>query len=294
MQQAGIPSRIEVVEVGPGDGLRHERTAIAAPDRVELVERAVAAGLRRIEVAAFGADSGEPERLLAALPRPDGVRYLALVLDEPGLDRAAAAGVDEVNAIVAATDGHAARTRCSSTEQDLARWAELAARAHRHGLRPIATIAVAFGCPLEGEVSAEHVAALARRIADAGPAEIVLADTAGTGVPTQVVRVLERVREEAPGVPVRCHFHNTRNTGYANAATAFLEGVAALDASIGGIGGSAEVPGFGGTVATEDLTYLLTGMGVHTGLDADALAAAGTWLGERLHRDVPAMLGRTS
>ncbi|MGW0894710.1 hydroxymethylglutaryl-CoA lyase [Saccharopolyspora sp. NPDC002578] len=295
--QAGVPGRVEVVEVGPRDGLQNEATLLPTATKVELIERAIAAGVRRVEAVSFAHPRRVPqmadaEQVMAAVPRREDVSYIGLVLNGRGFDRALAAGVDEVNVVVVATDTFSERNQGMSTEQGLALWSELAARAHREGVRPTVTIAASFGCPFEGTVSAAHVAELARRIADSGPAEIALADTIGAGVPTQVVDLLARTREAAPAVPLRCHFHNTRNTGYANAVAAFQEGAATLDASVGGIGGCPFAPNATGNIATEDLEYLLTGMGVRTGLDGPALAETGTWIGEQLGKEVPALLGK--
>ncbi|QBR92871.1 hydroxymethylglutaryl-CoA lyase [Nocardioides euryhalodurans] len=288
---------MEIVEVGPRDGLQNEDGLVPTRTKVELVQRAVAAGLRRIEATSFVHPGRVPqmadaEQVMAAVPRVDGVSYSGLVLNERGLDRALDAGVDEVNYVVVATETFSQRNQGAPVEEVLARWERVAARAHAAGVRPTATLAVAFGCPFEGEVRAEGVATLVDRIAAAGPVEISLADTIGVGVPSQVTERVGRLREDHPEIAARCHFHNTRNTGYANAVAAVEAGVSALDASIGGLGGCPFAPAATGNVATEDLTYLLTGLGVLHGLDQELLAEAGTWTGTWLGAQVPALLGR--
>lgn len=292
-----MPPTVEVVEVGPRDGLQNEATLLPTAQKVELIERAVAAGVRRVEAVSFVHPGRVPqmadaEAVMAALPRRDDVRLIGLVLNERGLDRALAAGVDEVNVVVVASDTFGRRNQGTTTDEGIAVWARIAERARAAGLPAGVTIAAAFGCPFEGPVPAERVADVAARIAESGPIEIALADTIGVGVPTQVTDRVARVRAVAPDVPVRCHFHNTRNTGYANAVAALAAGVSALDASVGGFGGCPFAPAATGNIATEDLTYLLDGMGVASGLQAVELAELGTWLGGQLGRPVPALLGR--
>ncbi|TQM06290.1 hydroxymethylglutaryl-CoA lyase [Pseudonocardia kunmingensis] len=288
---------VEVVEVGPRDGLQNEIVVLPTARKVELVNRAVEAGVRRVEAVSFVHPRRVPqmadaEAVMAALPRRDDVRYIGLVLNERGLDRALAAGVDEVNVVVVASDTFGRRNQGTTTDEGVAVWSRIAGRAREAGLRAGVTIAAAFGCPFEGTVPAERISEVAARVAEAGPSEIALADTIGVGVPTQVTDRLARVRAVAPGVPLRCHFHNTRNTGYANAVAALTAGVTTLDASVGGIGGCPFAPAATGNIATEDLTYLLDGMGVASGLSSEALARLGTWVGEQLGKPVPALLGR--
>jgi hydroxymethylglutaryl-CoA lyase len=234
----------------------------------------------------------DAEAVMARVPRVEGVSYLGLVLNRRGAERAIDAGVDELNAVVVATDEFSRRNQGTTVAEGARVWAEIAALAERHGIPASVTVAVAFGCPFEGEVAPERVFGLVRQLVEHGPAEIALADTIGVGVPSQVTTLLDGVRELAPGVPLRCHFHNTRNTGYANAVAAVQAGVATLDASLGGIGGCPFAPAATGNIATEDLVYLLDRMGVETGLAAGRAAAAGTWICERLGIATPALLGR--
>jgi len=288
---------VELIEVGPRDGLQNEAAILPTADKVRLIERSVAAGLRRIEAVSFVNPKRVPqmadaEAVMERVPRQDGVRYAGLVLNPRGLDRALATGVDEVNVVVVATDEFSRRNQGCSVEEGLANWARIAADARAAGLFRSVTIAASFGCPFEGEVPAERVLELVRRIAESEPDEIALADTIGVGVPAQVRTLLSGAAEIAPGVPLRCHFHNTRNTGYANALTALDLGVSALDASTGGFGGCPFAPAATGNIATEDLLYALDRMGVRTGVKMAPITETAAWLSERLDSPVQALLGR--
>ncbi|MEU8243868.1 hydroxymethylglutaryl-CoA lyase [Actinoplanes missouriensis] len=291
---------MEIVEVGPRDGLQNEKRVLPTAVKIAYVERAIAAGLRRIEVAAFARPDRVPQMadaadVLRSAPRPEGVRYVALVLNGRGLDRALAldeeARPHEINYVVVASDEFSRRNQGMSTTDSLAAFREVAARAHDAGLFVTLTVAAAFGCPFSGPVPMSRVRDL---VADAGPVdEICLADTIGVGVPPQVTELAGVVRPVAPGVPLRAHFHNTRNTGYANATAAVTAGFAALDASLGGIGGCPFAPAATGNIATEDLAYLLNRSGLPTGVDVTSAAGTGAWIGEQLGlATVPAQLGR--
>jgi hydroxymethylglutaryl-CoA lyase len=309
MQTAGVAA-VEIVEVAPRDGLQNEQVVLDTPDKVELIRRAVAAGVRRIEVASFVNPTRVPqmadaEAVVAALPRasggwrPDGepgaspVTPIGLVLNRRGLDRALVTGIGEVNYVVGATDEFSRANQGMSTAESLAAWADVAAAAHAEGMRASVTISVAFGCPFAGEVAAGRVAELAGTAAAAGADEVALGDTIGAGVPTQVAELVAAVGDAAPGVPLRCHFHNTRNTGLANAYAAVEAGVRILDASVGGVGGCPFAPAATGNIPTEDLAWMLGRMGVETGLDLPALIETAAWLGARLGKaQLPALLGR--
>ncbi|MFF3501737.1 hydroxymethylglutaryl-CoA lyase [Streptomyces sp. NPDC003247] len=291
------PSAVGIVEVAPRDGLQNETEILEPAERAELVARAVAAGARRVEAVAFVHPGRVPqmagaEEVMALVPRVEGVRYSGLVLNRRGLERAVDGGVDEVNCVVVATDTFCRRNQGLGTEEALTVWEDVAARAHAAGVAPSVTVAAAFGCPFEGEVPEPRVVGLARRAARTGAAEIVLADTIGVAAPDAVTRLLHAVAEAAPGVPLRCHFHNTRNTGYANAVAALHAGATWLDASLGGIGGCPFAPAATGNIATEDLVYLMERMGVRTGIELEAALGVAGRLGERLGKPVPALLGR--
>ncbi|MFI6866041.1 hydroxymethylglutaryl-CoA lyase [Nocardia sp. NPDC050406] len=288
---------VTVVEVAPRDGLQNEAEIIATADKVRLVERSIEAGLRRIEAVSFVNPQRVPqmadaEAVMAGVPRVDGVSYAGLVFNDRGLDRALAAGVDEINVVVVATDTFSRRNQGCDTAEGVERWTALAKRAADAGLFRTVTIAAAFGCPFEGEVAPGAVLDLVRRVAEAGPDEIALADTIGVGTPDRVRTLVSGTAAAAPEAAVRCHFHNTRNTGYANAIAALDAGARVLDASTGGVGGCPFAPNATGNIATEDLLYMLDRMAVSTGVRMDRVSETGTWLGELLGKPVPALLGR--
>jgi hydroxymethylglutaryl-CoA lyase len=228
--------------------------------------------------------------VLQTLPGRPGVRYVGLVLNRKGFERAAAAGCSEIGMAVMASESFSQRNQRCSTEESIAAWRDIAAAARRAGIRAQVTVSVAFGCPFEGELPVPRIVDLARRLAEADPVEIALADTIGVGVPAQVTDLVNRVREAVPGMALRCHFHNTRNTGLANAYAAVQAGVRTLDASLGGIGGCPFAPAATGNIPTEDLVYMLHRCGYATGVDLAAAIAAGRWLQQQLGRPVPGML----
>lgn len=289
--------RIEVLEVSPRDGLQNESVLLSTDDKVELIRRAVAAGVRRLEATSFVNPRKVPQmadadEVMARVRRTASVSYIGLVLNRRGFDRALAAGCSEINYAVVATDTFSKRNQGSTTEEGLALHDEICAAARTARVPYTATISVAFGCPFEGEVSASRVVEIARRVAAGKPDEIALADTIGAAVPAQVARLFRLVAEAAPGIPLRAHFHNTRNTGIANAYAAIEAGVTVLDSSIGGIGGCPFAPAATGNIATEDLLYMLDRTGIETGVDLAAVIETASWLEARLGKQIPALLGR--
>ena len=288
-------THVEIVEVGPRDGLQNEPVVLGAAAKVEFINRAVAAGLRRIEVASFVNPKRVPqmadaEEVLKALPRRADVVYVGLVLNRRGFDRAVAAGCSEIGMVVTASDTFNQRNQGVTTEESIAAWLDIASAARAANVRAQVTISTAFGCPFEGPIAPQRVVDLARRLAVGKPHEIALADTIGAAVPTQIRDLVPRFRAAVPGVALRCHFHNTRNTGIANAYAAVEAGVRVLDASIGGIGGCPFAPAATGNIPTEDLIYMLDHMGVDTGIGLDALIATGRWIEAQLGRTVPGLL----
>jgi hydroxymethylglutaryl-CoA lyase/(R)-citramalyl-CoA lyase len=274
-------------EVGPRDGLQNEQDVLPVETRVELVRRLAGAGLRRIEAASFVNPERVPqmagaEEIASALGPADGVVYSGLALNERGYDRLRETGLGEVSFALAATESFSQRNAGASVEDSLATAEHVVARAREDGRRSSVTISVAFGCPFEGVVDPGRVAGIAERLAAADPDELVLADTIGVATPTQSRLLVERVAQL--GRPVGGHFHNTRNTGFANAYAALEGGVRMLDSSIGGLGGCPFAPRATGNVATEDLVYLLDGEGIETGVDLEALIAVSAWLEELLGR----------
>ena len=289
--------KIEIVEVGPRDGLQSEPEVLPTALKLELIERLVAAGVRRIEVASFVHPKKVPqmadaESVMAALPRRVDVQYVGLVLNRRGFDRALAAGCTEIGMVAVATDSFGKRNQGTSIEESIAAWEEIAPLAHAAQIRAQVTISVSFGCPFEGEVPAQRVVDIAKRLAASKPVEIALADTIGVAVPSQVTQLVEQVRAVVGDTPLRCHFHNTRNTAVANAYAAVLAGVRTLDASVGGIGGCPFAPNATGNVATEDLLYMLSRSGFDTGIDLGRLIETANWLQEQRGRPVPSMLSK--
>jgi isopropylmalate/homocitrate/citramalate synthase len=287
--------RITICDVGPRDGLQNEATTLAPAVRAELCDRLAAAGVPRVEAVSFVNPRLVPqmagaEEVLEAIDRRQGTIYAGLVLNERGYERALAAAVDEIHYAFPVTEEFCARNQNTTLADALALSERLAGRAHDDGVRITVTLSAAFGCPFEGRVEARHVLYLAERVAASGPDEIVLADTIGVGVPSQVTTLVAGVL--GLGAAVGCHFHNTRNTGYANAAAAVEAGATVLDASLGGTGGCPFAPRATGNIATEDLVYLLHGMGHETGVDLDALIADAAWLGEQLGKELPGQLHR--
>jgi hydroxymethylglutaryl-CoA lyase len=294
-----VTQRIEMVEVSPRDGLQNEPGFFPTIDKIELITRALVAGVKRIEVASFVHPGRVPqmadaEAVVAALPKRDAkdVTYIGLVLNKRGALRALETQVHELGAVISASDGFGTRNQGRTSDETLEDAIEIIRLAKEHGRSAQATISVAFGCPFDGEIALSRVADLARRVAAAGPREIAIADTIGVGVPNQVKAVMAAVKAAAPGMPIRAHFHDTRNTAVANAWAAVEAGATTIDASIGGIGGCPFAPNATGNVATEDVQYMLQRSGVETGLSLDGLIDTAKWLGTKMGRTLPGLVSR--
>jgi hydroxymethylglutaryl-CoA lyase len=288
---------LQVVEVSPRDGLQNEPAVLTVDQRVELIARAVSAGCTRVEAASFVDPRRVPqmahaEDVLAGIDRSRAVSYSGLALNAKGVERLIRAGCDELTFVVVATETFSHKNQGRSIGDTLIEWSTGATLARAHGLRISAVIAAAFGCPFEGPVPESVVLDLADRVAEQEPDELALADTIGVGVPAQVRDLIAGLRKRHSSVTVRCHFHNTRNTGYANALAAAEAGATVLDASIGGIGGCPFAPAATGNVATEDLAYLLRRSGFETGLDIDLLCGTAEWLSTVLGHESPGLLHR--
>lgn len=291
---------VTLVEVSPRDGLQNDPADLATEAKIELVARVAAAGARRVEVTSFVSPRAVPkmadaEAVVAGLRarRLTGVSLIGLVVNERGVARAAAAEVDEVNAVVVASDTFNRRNQGAPTAETLARLPDLVGAARAAGLGVSVTVGAAFGCPFEGEVPVGRLAEVVAAVAAAGPDEIALADTIGVAVPADVAERVPVARElVGPSLRLRAHFHDTRNTAVANALAAVGLGVEALDASLGGLGGCPFAPAATGNVATEDLVYALGRSGVAHGLDLAALIEASRWLGRAVGHDLPAVLPR--
>ena len=294
----GTAGAVEIVDVAARDGLQSDPAMVSTATKVELIGRLVDAGVKRLEAASFVNPKRVPqmadaEAVMAALPRSGDVTYIGLVMNRRGLDRALAAGVDEVNAVVVLSDTFCERNQGTTTAGAVAVWEDLAAAARDGGIGAGITLSAAFGCPYEGAVPIDRLVATAVEVARAEPTEIAIADSIGVAVPTDVTERVGAVREAVgDGMRLRAHFHNTRNTGYANALAAVDAGVEVLDASLGGIGGCPFAPNATGNIATEDLVYLLERTGVGTGVSLEALCESALWLEEVLDHPVPGYLSK--
>lgn len=289
---------VEIVEVGPRDGLQSDSVTLPTIAKIELIKGLIDAGLRRIEVASFVHPKKVPqmadaEEVLSGLPKRDDVRYIGLVLNRKGFDRALAAGCRDITMVTSATNEFGIRNQGAPIVESVAVWKEIAALAHAEHIGTEVTISVAFGCPFAKEVPAQRVIDIARQLAEEEPSAIVLADTIGVAVPNQVRDLFQRVREAVPAhIALRAHFHNTRNTAVANAQAALDAGVNSFDASVGGIGGCPFAPNATGNVATEDLVYLFQRSGYRCDIDLNRLIGVAHWLGRQLGKQMPSMVSR--
>ena len=283
---------VELVEVGPRDGLQNEAAIVSTADKVALIRRTIGYGVRRIEVASFVNPLRVPQMadaddVVAMLGDTPGVTRIGLALNLRGAERALASGIDQVGAVAVASDSFGIRNQGQDSAQSVAVATAIVAAARAAGRSAQVTIAVAFGCPFEGEVDPARVVAIARQLADAGPVEIALADTIGVAVPARVTALVRDVARVIAPLPVRIHCHDTRGTGTANVWAAVEAGATTVDASLGGLGGCPFAPGAKGNVATEDVLYMLGRSGVVTGCDLDAAITASRWLGGVIGRPMP-------
>ena len=288
-------SSVTVMEVSPRDGLQNEDALLTTQQKLQLIQHALDAGCKRIEVTSFVhpkrvSQMADAEAVCAGLPPRQDVRYTGLILNARGYQRLRETCLDEAGLVVPATDTFGQNNQGLSVAEGLAMASEIIADGKHSGFPVQVTIAVAFGCPFEGEVPLSRIQHMAEALAAAGPVEIALADTIGVGVPMQVRQAFTALKQQLGSLPLRAHFHDTRNTGIANAYAAFMAGVSVLDASIGGIGGCPFAPNASGNVATEDLVYMLTRGGVAHGIELEQLIAAAGWLETVLGKSVPSML----
>lgn len=292
-----MSDKVTLIEMGPRDGLQNEPRQLPLPLKEELVHRLVGAGLTRIEVGAFVsprrvpqmADSGE---LLARLPRSPRLSYGALVPNEQGLAAALAAGVQEIGLFTACSDGFTRANLGVDVESSLARFAPLAAEARRQGVRVRGYLSTVIACPYDGVTRPKRVASLAARLLDMGCHEISLGDTIGVGTPGSVAPMLDAVLSEVPAGQVAVHFHDTYGQALANLLPALERGVRLIDSAVAGLGGCPYAPGASGNVASEEVVYLLHGLGMTTGIDLAALATTGAWVSRALGRQNGSKVGR--
>ena len=289
---------IEFIEVGPRDGLQNEKNLISTEAKLELVRRSIACGARRIEVTSFVNPKRVPqmadaEAVCAGLPEDPRVTYIGLVMNQRGAERAIATGrIDQLGAVCVASDGLAISNQGQTSGESVETAKAIIAAAKAAGRSGQATIAAAFGCPFDGEVAEDRVVDMAIRLAAAGPVDIALADTIGVADPAHVARLVDRVRHAINPLPVRVHFHNTRNTGLANVWAAVEAGASAVDAALGGLGGCPFAPGAAGNVPSEDVVYMLERAGVATGMDLARMIEASHWLAEVMERKLPGMVAQ--
>ncbi len=290
---------VEIVDVGPRDGLQSQSKIVSTDTKLSLIERLIACGTSRIEVASFVNPKRVPQmadvdELVARLPSAPGVRYIGLVLNEQGCERGLAAGLAELNCATVTTETFCQRNQGATPAQMLAVITRMARLTKAAGVRFGVTIAAAFGCPFEGLVASEVVVEMVREFIDVGIDEIALADTIGVAVPAEVEALVDRVMPICGSIPLRMHFHDTRNTGVANVQAAVKAGVRVIDASCGGVGGCPFAPNATGNVATEDVLYLLHRSGFDTGIDLARLVETAKWLETALDSPLPARVSRAS
>ena len=284
--------RVTVVEVGPRDGLQNERARVSTADKIEFVNRLSAARLPVIEVGAFVSPKWVPQmadaaEVFAGIARAPGIRYTALVPNLAGLDRAMAAGVTEIAVFAASTETFSRRNINQSIDASLAGYKEVCDRALAAGLRVRGYLSTAFGCPFEGAVEPARVADVAARLADLGVFEVAVSDTIGIAHPGQVPRVLDAVLARVPVNRVALHFHDTRGTALANVLASLPYGIATFDASSGGLGGCPYAPGAAGNLATDDLIYMLDGLGIETGVLLSKVSEASAFIAAKIDHGLP-------
>jgi hydroxymethylglutaryl-CoA lyase len=286
------PTRVTIVEVGPRDGLQNERALVSTADKIEFVNRLSAARLPVIEVSAFVSPKWVPQmadaaEVFAGIRRAPGIRYTALVPNLAGLDRAIAAGVTEIAVFAASSETFSRKNINQSIDESLATYAQVCDRARASGLRVRGYLSTAFGCPFEGTVAPDRVADVAARLADLGVFEVAISDTIGIAHPGQVPGVLDAVLARVPAAQVALHFHDTRGTALANVLASLPYGIATFDAAAGGLGGCPFAPGAAGNLATDDLIYMLDGLGIETGVSLAATSDASAFIASKIDHRLP-------
>ena len=297
MPAHALHERVRIVEVGPRDGLQNEKTIIATGDKIALIDRLSAAGLQSIEATSFVSPKWVPQladaaEVFAGIRRKPGVHYPVLVPNEQGYDRARAVGADEVAVFTAASEAFNRKNINASIDESIDRFVPVLERAQADGVRVRGYVSTVLGCPYQGEVPVADVVRVARRLHDMGCYEVSLGDTIGVGTPGKARDMLRAVAGEVPIDALAVHFHDTYGQALSNILACLEEGVAVVDSSVSGTGGCPYAKGASGNVASEDVVYMLHGLGIATGIDLDALAATGRWLADLLGRDNGSKVGR--
>lgn len=291
------PGKVKIVEVGPRDGLQNESAIVPASVKIELVDRLARAGLPVVEAGSFVSPRWVPQMadsadVFGGMAKVAGTSYPALVPNMKGLEAALAAGVAEIAVFVSASEGFSEKNIACSRAESLKRLAPVAARALEQGLRVRGYVSCIAGCPYDGEVPASEVLMMASELLGMGCYEISLGDTIGIGTASRVRKVIDRVAADVPRDRIAMHFHDTYGQGVANVLASLDEGIAVFDSSVAGLGGCPYAPGASGNVATEDVLYLLHGLGIETGVDLAAVAETGAWISSTLGRPNAARAGR--
>ena len=288
---------VRIVEVGPRDGLQNEKAMVATADKIELVDRLSATGLRTVEATSFVSPKWVPQladaaEVMAGISRRPGVAYPVLVPNEQGYARARDAGADEVAVFTAASEAFTRKNINASIDESIERFAPVLARARADGVRVRGYVSTVLGCPYQGQVPLADVVRVARRLHAMGCYEVSLGDTIGVGTPRKAREMLLAVAAEVPMAALAVHFHDTYGQALANVAACIEAGVRVADSAVAGTGGCPYAKGASGNVASEDLAYMLQGMGIDTGIDLEALAATGRWLAQRLGRATGSKVGQ--
>ena len=297
MNRIAMPASVRIVEVGPRDGLQNEKAMVATADKIALIDRLSATGLQSIEATSFVSPTWVPQladaaEVFAGITRKPGVRYPVLVPNEKGYERARSVGVEEIAVFTAASEAFNRNNINASIDASLARFAPVMARARQDGVRVRGYVSTVLGCPYQGEVPLADVVRVAKALHAMGCYEISLGDTIGVGTPHQARAMLKAVASEVPMSALAIHFHDTYGQALSNILACLEEGVAVVDAAVSGAGGCPYAKGASGNVASEDVVYMLHGLGIHTGIDLPALAETGRWLAALLGRETGSKVGK--
>ena len=288
---------IEIVDVTARDGLQNESVIFTTEDKIDLINRSIETGVKRLEVASFVHPKYVPqmadaEAIINNLPEKDNLTYIGLAMNERGVDRALKTKINEIGLVVVATDTFAKKNQNQTRDSSIKMACSMVEKIKSEGLKVNVTIAASFGCPFEGEDEIGTVVEMAKQIAFSNPDEISIADTIGVGDPWKVKELLPQIKSVLPTMPLRAHFHNTRNTGLANVYTAIECGVNSIDVSIGGIGGCPFAPSATGNVPSEDVVYMLGRNGIDTGVSLNKLISTSQWLSKKMGKTLPGMVSR--